>query len=157
MTEPEHILVFRLESAADTPYALPLANVERVLPSVAIRPVATVPAELRGLINVAGQIVPVLDLCTWFGLPVRTQELTDRIILVRVSGVPLAFLVAEVIGVRLLDAARYVQSGDLLAGLDEWVQGVLVLEDGMILVYNLDKLLAHRTAGITAAVQREAG
>jgi len=84
-------------------FAVPLEHVERVVRVVAITPSPGADPSLRGVINVGGEIVPVLDLRRCFGWPEGEIELSDRLVLVRVRGA-LAALLAEEVSGALLDA-----------------------------------------------------
>ena len=56
----------------DRTFALPLEMVERVTRMVAVTPLPGAPAVVRGVIDVAGDFVPVVDPRVRFGLhPVR--------------------------------------------------------------------------------------
>lgn len=139
-TGEEYILAFRL-SADSTLLALRLVNVLRVLPVVAIQPVVDSPPLVRGLINVEGEIVPILDLHQVFGLPLQDLELTDSIVLAVACDRTLGFVVTEATGVQALDRTRLVKASDAIPGTDTSIEGVVVTEDGMILVYDLPRLL----------------
>ena len=57
------------------------------------------PVFIQGLINVAGEIVPVIDMRRRLGLPIRDMALSDRFILTNVTGRLRALLVDRVEGV----------------------------------------------------------
>ncbi len=78
--------VFQLVSfvIVEQQYALPLSVVERVLPMVAVSPLPHAPSIALGVINLHGQIIPVLDIRRRLGFPTRdyglTAHLLDRIL-----------------------------------------------------------------------------
>jgi signal transduction histidine kinase len=57
-------------------YTLPLANVEKVVSAVYVTPLPQAPDIVTGIIDVQGQVVPVINLRRRFHLPERTLELT---------------------------------------------------------------------------------
>ncbi len=59
------ILVFTLDEFS---YALPLGNVLRVIHAIAIRNLPQSPEIISGIINVQGQIIPVINIRKRFGL-----------------------------------------------------------------------------------------
>ena len=68
------LLIFRLDA---TRYAIPLETVERVIRAVAVTPVREESSTLWGVINLRGEIVPVIDTRRLLGLSERDLELED--------------------------------------------------------------------------------
>lgn len=71
-------LTFTLASET---YALEVENVREVLEMSAITPIPRAPDYLRGVINVRGSVVPVVDLRLKLGMP-RTEKSIDTCIVV---------------------------------------------------------------------------
>jgi purine-binding chemotaxis protein CheW len=80
-------------------YALDVAAVERVLPAAEVTPLPDAPVIVLGLINVAGELMPVINARRHFHHSPRDMELTDRLIVTRRDGRTLALLVDAVEGV----------------------------------------------------------
>jgi purine-binding chemotaxis protein CheW len=76
-------VLFRLEAGQ---YALPLEHVVEVLRMVSVRPVPEGPAWLAGVINLRGQVLPIMDLRARLGLPRLGARLETRIIVVDIGG-----------------------------------------------------------------------
>jgi purine-binding chemotaxis protein CheW len=71
--ELRQYLSFKL---AGSDCAVGILQVKEILPFEAITRIPSVPASIRGVINVRGAVVPVLDLAVKFGLP--ETEVTKR-------------------------------------------------------------------------------
>jgi purine-binding chemotaxis protein CheW len=80
-------LVFWVEQQA---FGLPLEAIVRVVRAVAVTAVPAVPANVCGVVDVAGQTVPVIDFRRAIGLPPREMALDDQLLLVRAGGPTLA-------------------------------------------------------------------
>ena len=74
------VLVFRL---ADERYALETCHVQEVQPLRELTPLPCTPAFLRGLVNLRGRLLPVIDLKRFFDLPERGISDLHRILLLR--------------------------------------------------------------------------
>lgn len=61
-------------------FAIPVAQVREVLDLSQITKVPTAPAYLRGVVNVRGSAIPVVDLRLKFGLPRRDDSVHTRIL-----------------------------------------------------------------------------
>ncbi len=83
-------LLFRIE---DVRHALAVTAVERIVFAAEITPLTDAPENILGLINVSGEIMPVLDVRKRLGYPHREMELSDRFILTHANGTPIALLV----------------------------------------------------------------
>jgi hypothetical protein len=91
-TSLQYILVFSLDEPL---YALPLSSVERVVPAVEITPLPKAPEFVLGVINVHGQVIPVMDIRQRLRLPTRPVGLEDRFILARLGGDEFTILLSD--------------------------------------------------------------
>ena len=121
--------------------ALPLRDIERILRAVAISPVPQAPAIVMGLVNVQGRIIPVLNIRRIFRLPETGITLEDHLIIACTAACPVALLVDAVYSVTEFDEQDIVSPEELFPGI-EYLQGVAKLENGIILIYNLDRFLS---------------
>lgn len=122
-------------------YALPLLAVERVLPMVAVSPLPKAPSVALGVINLHGQVVPVLNIRSRFGLPPRHYGLAGHLLVARTDRRILALPVDEVFGVKEAAAETVTPPGAVLPGLG-YVAGIVTLADGLIFIHDLDTCLS---------------
>jgi purine-binding chemotaxis protein CheW len=138
MDEASQLLVFRVDVWR---LALPLSQVERVVRAVAITPLPQAPGVVAGVIDVQGLVIPVLDIRRRFGLAGREVELTDAFILTRAGAQRLALIVEEVEGVTAVRADARVEADQVFPGLP-WLEGILRLPDGLVLIQDLARFLS---------------
>ena len=121
-TDSIEVLEFGLASER---YALEARHVHDVQPLRDLAPLPCTPAFLRGLVNIRGRLVPVIDLKRFFGLP--EQGITDlhRVILLRTEDLEVGLLADTVEGVWLLDPQKIQSSLPTLSGIrQEFLRGV---------------------------------
>lgn len=82
VTESAQYITFKL---GDELFAIDVAQVREVLELPLITRVPTAPAYMRGVVNVRGKAVPVVDLRTKFGLPVTADTLASRIVVMELD------------------------------------------------------------------------
>ena len=70
---------------ADEEYAITIQRVKEIIEYTAITKVPKVPAWIRGVINLRGSVVPVVDLAVRFGLAERPVTKTSCIVVVEVE------------------------------------------------------------------------
>lgn len=69
----------------DELFAIDVAKVREVLEVPQITRVPTAPKYMRGVVNVRGQSIPVVDLRTRFGLPMEAETVQSRIIVMELD------------------------------------------------------------------------
>ena len=138
MNEKHQYLVFTLD---EWQVALQLSGVDRVVWAVAVTPLPEAPEIVPGVVNVQGQIMPVVDLRRRFGLAGREIDPADRFIIVRTSRRTAALWVDAVDGIIAPAAEAVVRAEEILPGMG-YIEGVVRLPDGMILIHNLDRFLS---------------
>jgi chemotaxis signal transduction protein len=87
-------------------YGIDLADVAEVLPPVWVTPVPGVAALFAGVINVHGEIRPVLDLRRWLGIEASRKDavsvVSPRVILLRHAGREMGLRIDSVEQIRWL-------------------------------------------------------
>jgi purine-binding chemotaxis protein CheW len=96
------ILVFRLSEQL---YALPLNCVNQIVDMVMITRLPDVPPPIQGAINVHGRLTVVIDMRQRLGLPAKEYEAHTPLLLVELTGRPVALAVDHVLGVHEVAAA----------------------------------------------------
>ena len=138
MDSGQSLLVFSID---DQRYALPAVSVKRVLRAIAIAPLSLAPAMVLGLINLGGSLIVVIDMRRRCGHPSRPMQLSDHLIVASTGPRLVALLVDQIQGLVDLDVGDLWAAGESLPGLDLLV-GAVKLEDGLIFVHDLEKLLS---------------
>jgi purine-binding chemotaxis protein CheW len=132
------LVVFTL---SEQRYALCLGAVERVFAFAEVTHLPQAPEVVLGVVNVRGRIIPVVDIRKRLRLPDRETNLSDRLIVAQTSRRTVALIADAVSGVVEGSKDELIAAETILPGL-EYVEGVTKLEDGMILIHNLEKFLS---------------
>lgn len=138
VSSSREFVVFSLDEQR---YALNLSVVKTTVRAVEVTPLPKAPDIVVGVINVKGQIIPVVNVRQRFDLPEREMELSDRLIIAITSRRTVALLADAVMGVVELGAQQVVATEEVLPGV-EYVEGVLKLPDGLVLIHDLDSFLS---------------
>ncbi len=137
-TDTNQILIFSLD---EPHYAIHLSSVERVIRAVETTPLPKGPPLVSGVINMHGQVIPVLDIRTCFGLATRDGNPDDRFILVHTSQRILALVADSVQGVYELEQKDWVTSREILPGVT-FLNGLAKLNGELILLCDLEQFLS---------------
>lgn len=132
------LVAFTIE---DQRYALPLAATQRVLPMVAVSALPKAPAVALGVINLHGQIIPVLDIRRRFQLPAYDYGPAAHLLVARTTRRTVALPVDEVLGVREVPTDTVASPEAVLPGIGH-VAGIVSLTDGVLFIQDLDAFLS---------------
>ena len=132
------LVIFTLDESR---FALLLSAVERVVRVVEITPLPKAPDIVLGIIDVQGGIIPVVNVRRRFRLPKREMQLNDQIVIARTVKRTVALLADDVTGVMACPKARIVEAEKVVSGM-EFVEGIVKIDEGMILIHNLDTFLS---------------
>lgn len=131
------LLEFRL---AQERYAVENHLVQEVCPFKELTPLPCTPAFIRGIVNLRGRILPVLDLKRFFGLPEIGLTDLHRIILVRGGDLELGLLADDITGLRTIPVSSVQSAPPTLAGIrSDYLKGVTAER---LIVLDLARILA---------------
>ena len=125
----------------DRRYALPASRVRELFRAVAIEPLPGAPPIVEGIIDVRGEVVPVLDVRSRFGLPPAPQSPSDILILAWVGSRTVALRVDRVVDLVRLEPEQFDDLRGIVPGVRD-LSGVARLADGLLLIQDLRALLA---------------
>lgn len=133
----ESVVIF--EVAAQR-FGLPLARVGQALRIVEITPLPRAPAVVAGVVNVRGNVLPVVDMRRRFRLPQRASQLSDQLLIVDSSVRRLALWVDAVGGVVEYSEQDFIAAAAVVPGM-EYLRGIARLPDGLVMIQDLEQLL----------------
>lgn len=135
-----HVL-FRVGAAE---YAMPAADVLQMESYAGATPVPGAPPFVAGVVQVRGQVLPVLDLRVRFGLPPSEPSLDRRIVVGRHRDRPVALLVDSAREVVMLEEERLRPPPSMVsaeaAGL---VKAVAQLGERLLLLLDFRKVIGE--------------
>ena len=138
MDSPHQLVVFNLD---DQRYALRLSAVERIVMVAEITPLLKAPQIVLGVLNIQGRVIPVIDIRKRFNLPARETLLSDHMIIAHTASRTVAMTADAVSGVIVRRGEEITLPGKIVPGL-EYVEGVVKLDDGLLLIHNLETFLS---------------
>ncbi len=139
--EVHTLVVLRL--GADR-YAVRITSVREIQRVGVVTPVSTAPAFVRGVINLRGNILALLDLRVFFGLEPATIGEGARILIAEGAGMVLGLLVEEVAEIVDVPAAEIKPPLAPAKGIaEDYVAGIAALGSQMVVLIDLEKVLRN--------------
>jgi len=135
--EEIQLVTFKLD---DQEYALDIANVVQVVRMVATTPMPEAPKIVRGVINVRGKVIPVIDVRKRFNLPTRTYDLDTQLLIAQTNGRLMA-LIVDAVSELLTMPAGSIEPPSEIAPQMKRLSAVGKLDDRLLLVLDLNRIL----------------
>ncbi len=142
---------FLTVALAGTTYAMPLERVREVVSYPAVVHVPNAGASLRGVMNLRGSVVPVIDLARWLGLgDTQPSALTCAVLMetdIDGENAPIAALVEEIGTVVDLQQGELLDRPSFGLPVDpRVVRGVTAAGTNFAIVLDLDEVFATSRA-----------
>ena len=143
------VLVFVLGTEE---YAVDILKVQEIRNYDKVTPIPRAPEFLKGIVNLRGHIVPVIDLRVKFGLESPRYDDTTVMIVLRIGARTIGVVVDGVSDTLPLAAADIKPAPSLGALVDASYLGGLATKDGrMILVLDIERFLSSAELNLLAA------
>jgi purine-binding chemotaxis protein CheW len=133
-----------------------VTHVIEIVRAARTAPLPGAPAAIEGLLDVRGDVVPVLDVRTRLGLPERPMLPSDHLVLVRARERVFALRVDEVCDLVHLDATALDVMPNVVAR-GASVAGAAHLPDGLALIHDPARFLSQVEESVLDAALAEAG
>ena len=139
--ETRQILTFLLNGQD---YGLELIRVQEIRGFTPITPIPNMPAHIKGVMNLRGSVLPVVDMRVKFGLPPVEYTKFTVIIIAHSCGKSIGLIVDAVSDVLSATADKIQPPPDFGDSMDtRFVQGLLKSGDQLAVLLDLDRLLTE--------------
>jgi len=139
-------------SVGDEEYGLELLRVKEVIRVREITWLPKAPSFVKGIINLRGDVIPIIDLRDKFGLEAREETAQTRVIVVEVEGRLMGMVVDSASQVVRIPADQIDPPPPVLGGVSqEFITGVGKLEDKLVILLSTEAILtADEKAALSA-------
>jgi len=119
-------------------YGIDVMAVREIINMTEITKMANAPPHIEGIINLRGQIVPIISLRKRFGLGEGSGGFFSCIAVLDFGGALSGFIIDEVSDVLRINRNELLPPLDMAA--EPWVQGMLSLDQRLVIIMNLEHL-----------------
>ena len=128
----------------DEEFGVDILKVQEINRMIDITKVPQSPDYVEGVINLRGEIIPVIDLRKRFGLPKKDPDRHTRIIVAEVGESTLGFVVDAVSEVIRIKSNTVEPPPPIVKGQHaEYIQGVGKLDGRLLMLLDIDKVLTQ--------------
>ena len=138
---------------AEELYALPLVQVREILRLPPITRLPGAPAFLRGVVNLRGAILPLVDLREELGLGTQPYGKFTVVIVIKTAGLKVGLIVDKVVDVVSVAPDAIAPPPPQLSPQvrAEFVRGLARTAEALLVVLDIDRLLTDEQRGILKA------
>ncbi|MEZ4600235.1 MAG: chemotaxis protein CheW [Syntrophotaleaceae bacterium] len=139
-TQKDKYLTFRL---AEENYGLDIGDVIEIIGLQKITQVPDMPSFIKGVINLRGQVIPVMDMRVRFHLPQRDYDERTCIVVTEVSGQTMGLVVDRVNEVIDIPETQVEPAGSQsIQAAGSYVKGLGKVGDNIRILLDTQKILA---------------
>lgn len=128
-------------------YTIPILKVREIVNTPAVTRLPQSPPYLKGIINLRGSIIPVMDLRKLISLE-GGEGVAPKTIVVSSGGQVFGVLVDEITSVIKIDESDIEAAESFIQGDMERVEGVARLQDRLVIMLDADKLVDLEAMGV---------
>jgi purine-binding chemotaxis protein CheW len=135
-------------------YGLDILQVREIVGLMDITAVPKAPSFVRGIVNLRGKIVPVMDLRERFGLPATETDEATCIIVVQLGRLEVGLIVDRVLEVLDIPAGEIAEAPSFGKGVDNrFVEGIGKASGRVVILLDAEKVLTADEAGSVSDMQ----
>jgi purine-binding chemotaxis protein CheW len=148
------VLSFRLGGEE---YAISILKVQEIRGYDAVTRIANAPDYLKGVVNLRGIIVPVVDMRLKFNVGTATYDAFTVVIVLNINNHTIGMVVDSVSDVVTLTPDQIKPAPDLGATVSgDYLRGLGTIGERMLILLDIDKLLGSEEMGLLAAAKNAA-
>ncbi len=134
----ERYLTFYL---GDEQYGIAIDKIKEIIAMMKVTSVPKTPSFMKGVINLRGSIIPVVDTRLRFGMENRESDMHTTIIIIEVEKVNIGFIVDRVEEVSSIDPSNLSEAPKFGSNVDtDFISGVAQIEDDVVMILDVLKL-----------------
>jgi purine-binding chemotaxis protein CheW len=144
------LVVFEL---AKEVYGINIGTVREIIRMQTITYVPDAPEFVKGVINLRGRVIPVVDLRKRFGLPVTELTPESRVLVVDIEGADIGVIVDAVTEVQRIAEASVEPAAALVTTEDSYyIEGIAKVDERLLILLDLERALG---ADVKRAAQQQ--
>jgi len=154
VNDTHEVLSFRLGGEE---YAISILKVQEIRGYDAVTRIASAPEYLKGVINLRGIIVPIVDMRIKFKVGEAKYDAFTVVIVLNINGHTIGMVVDSVSDVVTLTPEQIKPAPDMGASVStEFLRGLGTVGERMLILLDIDRLLGSEEMGLLAAARAAA-
>ncbi len=151
-----HLVIFKLGSEE---FGVEIQNVQEIIRISNITKIPQASGHVKGIINLRGKIIVVINLNVILGFESGEKDENTRIIVAEIGDTVMGFIVDSVSEVIRLPSKNVEPAPSMIANKigTEYLRGVGKIDDRLLILLDLDKILSTDKLNSIRSISAEAG
>ncbi len=126
----------------DEEFGVNIQKVKEINRMIQITKVPNAPSFVKGVVNLRGSIMPIIDLRKKLNMPQKEDDNNTRIIILDLENKTIGFIVDEVSEVLRISNSILEPPPDMVGGVDtDYITAVAKLENRLLILLDIEKVL----------------
>jgi purine-binding chemotaxis protein CheW len=145
VNENEELLQLVSFNIDEEEFGIDILKVQEIIRTVQITQVPNAPVFVKGVINLRGKVIPIVDLRMKLGKEKKKDDNNTRIIVVDLESKTIGFIVDSVSEVLRIPKNITEAPPEIVSGINsEYITAVGKLEDRLLILLDLEKILSAK-------------
>lgn len=141
MSEAQFV-VFKL---GNEEYGIDIMQVKEIVPYKEPVRVPNTPGFIEGIVNLRGEIIPIVNLKKRFNIPGESINEETRVIVMNIDSKQIGFIVDDASEVITISSDNIETAPDIIAGIErKYITGIGKIEERILILLDLDKLFSDK-------------
>jgi purine-binding chemotaxis protein CheW len=137
-------------------YGIAILKVHEIIGMMSITSVPRTPVFIRGVINLRGKVIPIIDLRSKFGMPAQDQTSETCIIVVHVQGIEIGIVVDRVSEVLNISSDDIEEAPSFGAGVStDYILGIGKSQSKVKILLDIDRVLSTQEVSALSTADTE--
>jgi purine-binding chemotaxis protein CheW len=122
-------------------YGIAIDRIKEIIAFMKVTNVPKTPEYMRGVINLRGSIIPVVDTRLRFGMETKEEDMHTAVVIVEVDKVNIGFIVDRVEEVASIDSTALSEPPKFGSGIDtDFICSMAQMEENVVMILDVLKL-----------------
>lgn len=139
-TRRERYLTFFL---GEEEYGIAIDQIKEIIAMMNVTSVPKTPPYMKGVINLRGSIIPVVDMRLRLGMEERETDMNTAIVIIEISDISIGFIVDRVEEVASIDASNLSEPPNFGEHIEiDFISAMAQIEESVVMILDVLKLFA---------------
>ncbi len=124
-------------------YGVPILQVQEIVKMTEITKLPNTPKFVEGIVNLRGQIIPIIDLRRRFNLPVAEVDENWKILILKIEEIQFGVMVDQISEVEKVPTSLVEVPPKVVSGVrGEFINGIAKTNNRLLILLDIEKILS---------------
>ena len=137
-------------------YGLDISRIKEIIALMNITDIPKTPDFVKGVINLRGSIIPVIDIRLKFGIKAKAETVETAIVIYEIDNISIGFIVDRVDDVFSIDTDSISAAPDFGTSIDTtFISGIAEIENGIIMLLDLKNIFEDNELTLVGQMEKK--